>query len=193
MNPSSRQSNYVALLRGVNNAGKGTRVAMSELRSLFESLGFLNVRTLLNSGNVVFSAPNSPPDDVLASIEKALSAKLGLTCPVILLSAEEVAAAVRDNPLSRVATNPSSFLVLVLRSSSDQARLKPLLKQRWTPEVLALGTRVAYLWCANGVGKSPLWAGVERALERTGTARNMATMTKLLALIEDSTEPKSKC
>jgi len=193
VNPSSRQSKYVALLRGVNNAGKGTRVAMSELRSLFESLGFLNVRTVLNSGNVVFSAPNSRPEDVLARIEKALSAKLGINCPVILLSAEEVAAAVRDNPLYRIATNPSSFLVLVLRSPSDQARLKPLLKQRWSPEVLALGSRVAYLWCAKGVAKSPLWAAVERALERTGTARNITTMTKLIALIEDSSGPKSKC
>ena len=184
---------YVALLRGVNNAGRGTRVAMSDLRALFENLGFRDVRTLLNSGNVIFSAPNQNPDAILTRIEKGLAVKLKITCPVILLSAEEIAGAVRENPLSRVATNPSSFLVLVLRSHSDRAQLKPLLKQRWAPEVLALGTRVAYLWCAKGVAKSPLWAAVERALERTGTARNMATMTKLLGLIEDATEPKSKC
>ncbi len=47
--------------------------------------------------------------------------------------------------------------------------------------------RVAYLWCANGVAKSPLWAAVERALERSGTARNIATFTKVIALMEGRT------
>jgi hypothetical protein len=50
-------------------------------------------------------------------------------------------------------------------------------------KALALGKRVVYLWCANGVADSALWPAVDRALERTGTARNMATMTRLLALV----------
>jgi uncharacterized protein (DUF1697 family) len=75
---------------------------------------------------------------------------------------------------------------MVLRTPSDQRRLKPLLKKRWGPEALALGTRVAYLWCANGVGGSKLWVAVDRALERSGTARNIATMTRLLTLVEGS-------
>jgi len=159
---------------------------MADLRVLFEGLGFRDVRTLLNSGNVIFSAPNQGSGAVRTRIEKGLAAKLGLTSPVIVLSGKEVAAAVRDNPFLHVATNPSHFLVVVLRTRSDQGRLQPLLKERWAPEALALGSRVAYVWCANGVGKSPLWAAVDRALERTGTARNMATMTKLLALAEGS-------
>ena len=103
---------------------------------------------------------------------------------MIILSADEVATAVRDNPLSHVATNPSHLLVLVPQVPSDLGRLKPLLKERWAPEALALGSRVAYLWCAHGVAKSPIWAAVDRALERTGTARNIATLTKAVALVE---------
>ena len=175
---------YVALLRGVNNAGTARRVAMADIRALFEDLGFRDVRTLLNSGNVVFSVPTKRRGDVRARIEKALASKLGFACPVIILSADEVATAVRDNPLSHVATNPSHLLVLVPQVPSDLRRLKPLLKERWAPEALALGSRVAYLWCANGVAKSPIWAAVDRALERTGTARNIATLTKAVALVE---------
>ncbi len=179
---------YVALLRGVNNAGAGVRVAMADLRALFEGLGFSEVRTLLNSGNVVFTARNKGRDDVLARIQKGLAAKLGRTVPVIELSGEEVAAAVRNNPVADVATNPSHLLVVVLKAGADQKRLRPLLKERWAPEALALGSRVAYLWCAKGVAKSPLWAAVERALDRTGTARNITTMTKLMRMLEGRSE-----
>ena len=157
---------------------------MADLRVLFEGLGFREVRTLLNSGNVIFSASNNARGDVRARIEKGLASKLGLTSPVTVLSGQEVAAAVRNNPFSDGSTNPSHLLVVVPRTRSDQARLWPLLKERWAPEALALGSRVAYLWCANGVAKSPLWVAVDRALERSGTARNMATFTKLLALVE---------
>jgi uncharacterized protein (DUF1697 family) len=174
----------VALLRGINNAGKGARVAMADLRALFEGLGFRDVRTLLNSGNVVFSVPPERRGNVLGRIENALASKLQLTSPVTVLSAKEVVAAVRENPFSRVATNPSYLLVVVPLVSSGLRRLQPLLKERWTPEAFALGTRVAYLWCARGVAKSPLWAAVERALERAGTARNIGTMTKLMVAME---------
>jgi uncharacterized protein (DUF1697 family) len=147
-------------------------------------LGFRDVRTLLNSGNVVFSVPNNRRGDVLARIEKALATRLGLTSPVTLLSGEEVAAAVRDNPFADVANDASRLLVAVPRRPSDQSRLKPLLKERWAPEMLALGNRVAYLWCPRGIVDSRLWAAVERALDRTCTARNLATMTRLMAIVE---------
>lgn len=170
----------VALLRGINNAGKGTRVAMADLRALFEGLGFCNVRTLLNSGNVVFSVPAGKQRNVAARIEQALASRLQVTSPLTVLSTDEVTAAVSDNPFARVATNPSHLLVVVPQVPSALDRLRPLRKERWDPEAFALGRRVAYLWCARGVAKSPLWVAVDRALERSGTARNMATMTKLM-------------
>ena len=160
---------------------------MADLRVLFEGLGFLDVRTVLNSGNVVFSLAAKGRGELLAPrIEKALAARLGLSSRVSVLFADEVAAAVRDNPLSDVATNPSHLLVLVPPVPSDLGRLKPLIKEPWRPEAFAVGSRVAYLWCANGVAKSPLWAAVDRALGRAGTARNIATITKVMALLEGS-------
>jgi uncharacterized protein (DUF1697 family) len=172
----------VALLRGVNNIGSANRVAMADLRALVESLGFRDVRTLLNSGNVVFSGPSNRGGDLAARIEKALASRLGVTCSVTVLSGNEVAAVVRENPFEELADNLSRLLVVVPKVPSDISRLKPILDERWHPEALALGRRVAYLWCANGVARSAFWSAVEKALGRTGTARNMATMTKLLAL-----------
>lgn len=177
-------SRHVALLRGVNNIGMARRVSMADLRVLFEELGFRDVRTLLNSGNVVFSVPGNRLGGVRARIEKALASRLNLTSPVTILSGDEVVGAVLDNPLADVASDPSRLLVVVLREPSDRERLRPLLKERWAPEMLALGRRVAYLWCARGIADSSLWPKVDRALDRSGTARNMGTMTKLMALVK---------
>jgi uncharacterized protein (DUF1697 family) len=176
----------LALLRGVNNIGSSKRIAMADLRRLVEDLGFRDVRTLLNSGNLVFSVPGDRRGDVAGRIERALGSRLGIDPRVTVLSGKEVAAVVRENPFSDVADHPSSLLVMVPRKPSDRGRLEPLLDGPWHPEALALGARVAYLWCANGVAESKLWPAVDRALERTGTARNMATMTKILALVEGS-------
>jgi uncharacterized protein (DUF1697 family) len=179
----NRSETCLALLRGVNLVGR-RQVAMADLRMLFETLGYTGVRTLLNSGNVIFSA--SPETrNVAAQIEKALASKLELTCPVIVLSAEEVNRVVRGNPFSGVATNPSYLLVVAPQDPARLTKLKPLLKQKWGREELGLSKRVAYLWCANGVAKSPLWTAVDRALERTGTARNISTFTKALAFMEE--------
>jgi uncharacterized protein (DUF1697 family) len=175
---------YVALLRGINNAGNSARVAMADLRALFERLGYGDVQTLLNSGNVIFSAPGTEPGALRSRIEKALVSKLGLTVPVIVLSAEDVAAAVRRNPLHRIATNPSHLLVLVPETPAALRKVTALLEATWSPEALTLKNRVAYLWCAKGVASSRLWAAVDRALGRAGTARNIATFTKILAIIE---------
>jgi uncharacterized protein (DUF1697 family) len=181
---ASTSATYLALLRGVNNIGKATRVSMADLRTLFERLGFRDVRTLLNSGNVVFSAPKTGRAEVHARIEAALAEMMQRSVPVIVLSAREIAAVVRDNLLAHVASNPSRLLVIVPRSRSGLTRLRPLLKQRWAPEALAIGSRVAYVWCANGVANSPVWTAVDRALDRSGTARNIATFTKARALVE---------
>jgi uncharacterized protein (DUF1697 family) len=174
----------VALLRGVNNIGATKRVSMADLRAIVERLGYRDVRTVLNSGNVVFTLTGGARGAAAARIGKALAARLGAAPHVTVLSGKEVATLVRDNPLAGVADNPSRLLVVVPGKPLDRKRLEPLLAKKWKREVLAMGKRVAYLWCAGGIAESALWPAVDRALERSGTARNMATMTKILALIE---------
>jgi len=157
---------------------------MGELRKLVEDLGYGDVRTLLNSGNVAFTVPGRVSGDAATRIEKAIGARLGVSTRVTVLTGKDVAAAVRDNPLASVAGDPARLLVLAFPDPKAMARLEPLLEQRWAPEVLALGSRVAYLWCAAGIVTSRLWTAANRCLGDVATARNMTTMTKLLALIE---------
>jgi uncharacterized protein (DUF1697 family) len=172
---------YVALLRGIN-VGKAKRIAMAELRALVGELGYGDVRTMLNSGNVVFTASRTNAPAAAGRIEKALVDRVGLTSRVTVLSAAELAAAVAGNPLLAVADNPSRLLVSVLREPADRAKLEPLLGEDWSPEALALGARVAYVWCPSGVLESRLSKAVDRALGDAVTARNWATLTKLHAL-----------
>ncbi len=171
----------VALLRGIN-VGKAKRLAMADLRALVESLGYGDVRTLLNSGNVVFTAPAKRGGDAAARIESALEKRLGVASRTIVLTAKEVAEIVGRNPLAKVASNPSRLLIMVLSDTAARERVGPLAGRRWTPEAMALGTRAAYLWCPNGSINSPLLTAVNRVVGEAGTVRNFATMTKLAAL-----------
>ncbi len=175
----------VALIRGIN-VGRAKRVAMAELRALVEGLGYVGVRTLLNSGNLVFTAPGTAPAENAARIQEALAERTGISARVTVLTAAELAAAVAENPLLPIACNPSRLLVAFLADSPDLARLDVLAEREWTPEALALGSRVAYLWCPEGVLASHLHKAVSRALGDAVTARNWATVCKLDALARNS-------
>jgi uncharacterized protein (DUF1697 family) len=174
----------VALIRGIN-VGRAKRVAMADLRALIADFGYRDVRTLLNSGNVVFTAPRTTPGAAADRIEAALAARLGVSARVTVLRAADLAAAVTDNPLLDVAADPTRLLVAVLREPADRAKLTPLTKHDWTPEAVAVGKRVAYLWCAEGILTSGLAQAVNRALGDAVTARNWATVLKLHALAGD--------
>jgi uncharacterized protein (DUF1697 family) len=171
----------VVLVRGIN-VGRANRVAMAYLRDLVGALGYTNVRTLLNSGNVVLTAEDTTADEVVDRIEGALAAQLGVSARVTALTGAGLDAAVAENPLLEIADKPSRLMVAFLRDPADRAQLEPLLKEDWRPEALALGTRVAYLWCPDGVRASRLTRAVDRVLGDAMTTRNWATVNKLHAL-----------
>lgn len=173
---------YVALLRGIN-VGRAKRVSMADLRALVEGLGGSDVRTLLNSGNVVFGSRRVKAVALAADIEKALSDDLGVSSRVTVLTGAELRGIVAENLLLRVARDPARLMVAVPQTAADLARLEPLRRQRWAPEALATGRRAAYLWCPDGTLKSPLAAAVARALGDAVTTRNWATTSKLAALL----------
>jgi uncharacterized protein (DUF1697 family) len=186
MPANSRQKpagKHVALLRGIN-VGRAKRIAMADLRALVEGLGYTGVRTLLNSGNVVFTA-SADPGDAAARIEQALTAQIGVTARVTVLTAAEVGAIVAANPLVPIADDPARHLVAVLNTRADRQRLDSLLKEDWAPEVVAVGERVAYLWCCDGILESRLAKSLGHALRDGVTSRNWATILKLHALLQE--------
>jgi len=172
----------VAFLRGIN-VGRAKRVAMADLRALFAELGYRDVQTLLNSGNVVFGPSNGSPAETASRIEEALPARLGLSSKVTVLGAREVATIVQENPLTPVADNPSRLLVMILADPARLRLLEPLLKDDWSPEALALGRRAAYLWCPNGLLSGRLAEAAGRLLGDGVTTRNWATVTKIHNLL----------
>ncbi|UTY57936.1 DUF1697 domain-containing protein [Massilia sp. erpn] len=174
----------IALLRGIN-VGRAKRVAMADLRKLLGDLGFSDVRTLLNSGNVVFSASQAPRE-VATRMEEALVLKLGVGARVTVLDAEQLDAIVEENSLQAQADDPARLLVAVLNQPADRARLEPLLHQDWQPEAFALGRWAAYIWCADGVLASRAAAAMGKILGDAVTTRNWGTISKLQALAREA-------
>jgi uncharacterized protein (DUF1697 family) len=175
---------HIALIRGIN-VGRAKRVAMADLRTLVQELGYGDVRTLLNSGNVVFTA-GAAKGDPAARIETALASTLGVSASVVVLTAAQLGAAVNDNPLGEIATDPSRLLVAFCRSSAQLKSLTPLKKEKWGAEVLAVGSQAAYLWCAGGIIESRLALAIGRILGDAVTTRNWSTVLKLRALAAGS-------
>jgi uncharacterized protein (DUF1697 family) len=179
------RTRQAALIRGIN-VGRAKRVAMADLRGVIEDFGYTHVRTLLNSGNVVFSAAKDSPTEAAERIEKALVLRLNVDARVVVLTEAEVVKVVAENTLLDVATDPSRLMVAVPFRAADRALLEPLLVQDWDEDALALGRRAAYLWCAGGILDSRLMKMVSRALKDAVTMRNWATMLKLRELLADA-------
>ncbi len=178
---------YVALFRGIN-VGPAKRVRMADLRALLEELGYRDVRTMLNSGNALFTTPALGPEDAAAQIEAAFARRFGFDSRTVVLTAPELAAAVEENPLLEVATALARLYVAVPADATARRKLRPLLAQSWRPEELAVGTRVAYLWCPDGVIASRLPGAVQEALGDAVTMRSWRTMVRLAAAAAGAAE-----
>ena len=173
---------YVALFRGIN-VGRAKRIAMADLRSLLASLGYRNVRTLLNSGNVVFEADTRSPAVIAKTIRKAVVEKLGVDALVIVKSAKEIAGAVAGNKLGVIATDPSRFLVVFTQDGQSLAALNALAKEDWSGDVFQVGKQAAFAWCAKGLLESKLAIALLKGFGETCTTRNWATVEKIHALL----------
>ena len=171
-----------ALLRGIN-VGRAKRIAMADLRALIEGLGHAEVRTLLNSGNVVFKAKGSDAGKIAQAMSTAIEKKFGFSVAVVVVTAPELAAIIKENPLAKVAKDPARYLVAFVSGSADLELAKPLLEQSWAPAAIALGKHAAYLWCADGIHDSKLWKAFMRAAKENTTARNWTTVLKLQAML----------
>jgi uncharacterized protein (DUF1697 family) len=156
---------------------------MADLRALVRDIGYTEVRTLLNSGNVVFTDRSPEPTVSANRIEEGLDSRLGVSARVTVLTASELDEIVHGNPLLDVGHNLSRLLVAVLATPADRVSLEPLLQRDWAPESLALGARVAYLWCPDGVLASSLPSEIERAVGDSVTTRTWATTMRIHAAV----------
>ena len=170
---------YVALLRGVNLAGRNL-VSMASLPPIFGALGYREVATFIASGNVLFAA-DALDDDAATTIESALEATIGRPIGVVLRSRDELGACVTHNPYPHA--GPKGPYVTFLADHPSARTVDRLTKARQDPEELTINGRDVYLHLPAGAGRSKLATAVAGLPDDPrATTRNWNTVTKLLDL-----------
>ena len=176
---------HVALLRGINVGGRN-KVAMADLREVVSGLGHADVATYIQSGNVLFTAADSPT--LASDLEQAIASSLRVTPSVVVLTREELAQVVRDNPFPEE-PNPRAVHAVLLTEASkatNDALAGALRKVEGTGnrDSAELIGRTIYLHTPDGFGRSRLAELIVQSTrpELRGTARNWATVNKLLEM-----------
>jgi uncharacterized protein (DUF1697 family) len=164
----------VGLLRGIN-LGSKRRIAMADLRELLTELGYEDVRTVLASGNVVFTGPKAKAREKL---EKALEERFGFKVDVVLRTMAELHEVVKAEPFGGEVDNDTRYFVVFLPEKPDVSALDG---QDFAPDRFATGGREIYAWCPEGMQNSRLMKALGKpGVGTTATVRNMATVKKLL-------------
>jgi uncharacterized protein (DUF1697 family) len=186
---------HIALLRGINVGGR-TKLAMADLRRVVSDLGHTEVATYIQSGNLVFTpARGRDPARLAADLERAIAALGGVAPRVVVLTREQLAQVVRDNPYPDepnpravhaifLAQEPGPALAGVVAEAQREAAGKG------SRDTATLVGRTLFLHTPDGFGRSVLAAALTARAGRdgsTGTARNWATVTKLLTMCEPTT------
>ena len=168
----------ILMLRGIN-LGPTRRVPMADLRALFSDAGFAEVRTYVQSGNIVLSGE----DDCPTLEEKAaelIAGRFGFEVPVVARTRDELAAVVARNPLGDVATDPKRYQVSFLSGAPDPDAVAALQAAAVGGERLVADGRELYAWHPDGIARSRMWNALAgKGLGVTATARNWRTVLAL--------------
>ena len=169
------------LLRGIN-VGGNNKVPMADLRVLLTDLGYTDIKTLLNSGNAVVTTSDKPAA-AEKKVEAAIKAELGVTIATMARTHEELAAAIKANPLESVADNPSKYAVAFLKDdppAEGLERFGAIDAETYAPQCWELIGRELFIWYANGQAETKLTGTFwEKHLKVSVTARNWNTLVKL--------------
>ena len=177
---NARKLTHVALLRGINLGGHKI-VKMDQLRKTFEELGFEDVKTYIQSGNVVFKAPVKATETLARRIEEQVLRQFGFPVSVVVKTADEVGDVIRNNPLLKEkGVDVSKLHVTFLSSAPEKSALKMLdAMAEGAAQFCYLGMAV-YLHCPNGYGQTKLGNNVlEKVLKVGATTRNWRTVNRL--------------
>jgi uncharacterized protein (DUF1697 family) len=171
---------YVTMLRGVN-VGGNKKIKMEKLRSSLEALGFEQVKTYIQSGNVVFKAAKTSPTTLSRKIEDCIQSDFGFSASVLLRTADEIEAAISNNPfLKQPGIDPDKFHVAFLAEAPAASALKKLAELTLAPDLSRCRGKEVYFYFPNGVSGSSLWKHpLDRVLAVEATMRNWRTVNAL--------------
>jgi uncharacterized protein (DUF1697 family) len=174
---------YAAMLRGINVGGRN-RVAMADLAALVSSLGFDDVATYVQSGNVVFRGTGASPT-VAGRIADRITADLGLSVAVLVRNKRELAAILSGNPYSDAGAEPTLHHITLLAEKPVPDNVAKLAAQdgRFGEDHCQVLGQDVYLYCPGGYGNTKLNnAYLERNLDVVATTRNWRTLLTLADL-----------
>ncbi|HEY7017051.1 MAG TPA: DUF1697 domain-containing protein [Gaiellaceae bacterium] len=173
------------LLRGIN-IGSRNRIAMPALREALEEAGFTDVKTYVQSGNVVLES-RAKPETVRRKVERLIEEHFGLEIAVVVRTRAELAKVVERNPLGNVADEPKRYQVSFLEKKLPATVVRELEDAAVEGERVVVIGREVYAWHSAGVARSKLWTKLAgKGLGVTATARNWTTVEALLELTGDA-------
>jgi uncharacterized protein (DUF1697 family) len=174
---------YIAILRGINVSGQRI-IPMKELQSLMEALHFQQVRTYIQSGNVLFQSEVTDLKVLTEKIEEKIFDRYQFRVPVILRTAGELQAALGRNPfLQQSHPETDKLHVTFLADQPTQARIDQVSDQQYDPDKCHIAGREVFLYCPQGYGSTKLNnAFFEKKLGVTATTRNLKTVKQLISM-----------
>lgn len=174
---------WIALFRGINVGGNNI-LKMAELREDLGSLKFENIRTYVQSGNVVFDSRAKSAASLQNKIASLVNQRHGFKPHVFVLKREDLVTAVDQNPFPEAIEKPSTLHFFFLNASATDPDVDSIEKAKGETERCEITDAVFYLHAPEGVARSKLAANAERYLGVVTTARNYRTVSKLLDLSE---------
>jgi uncharacterized protein (DUF1697 family) len=176
---------HIALLRGINVGGKNT-LPMKALAALLRNLGFHNVQTYIQSGNVVFQEGGQRSCAQLGSrIGAEIKKRFGIETHVLILTSGELKAAMLANPFPGAASEPKTLHLFFMDGEPEHADLAALESIKASGERFSVQGCVFYLQAPAGIGRSKLAAKAERLLGVCLTSRNWRTVSKLMEMADE--------
>jgi uncharacterized protein (DUF1697 family) len=170
---------YVALLRGIN-VGGATMMKMTDLKAEFERLGFENVRTYINSGNIAFDAKKAAESKLINKIEPAIEKRFGRAVPVMVREQNDIERILKGNPFDGQYDSHKEMHVLFLKEEMPKDKEAELLSKQTENERFAVIGREIYCHLKQGVADGLLGKGyIEKKLKVAVTGRNWRTVQKL--------------
>ncbi len=173
---------YISLLRGINVAGQ-KKIKMLDLKTMYQELGYTDVTTYIQSGNVIFKTKKKALDKIEQNIKKAISDTFGFDVPVLVLTNKTLEEIVQNNPYDKSEADSKHIYFTLLKSAPAAEKIAAIEKLEFPEEVFTITDKAIYLWVSKGYGRSKLNNNFfENKLKVQATTRNLKTIKKLLEL-----------
>ncbi len=185
--------NYISMLRGINVSGRN-KIKMEELKRLYESLDFINVKTYIQSGNVIFKSPVSDISELVSQIETNIKQTYGFSVTVIIRTASEFQHVINNNPFCGTRQEDTTKLhVTFLSDTPTISSLNTIANLKDELDEWFIAGKEIFLFCPNGYGRTKLTnIFFEKKLNLSATTRNWNTVNKLYAIVKENDEKGGK-